>query len=100
MPRPGLYELAQDDTIVCRCEEITLSEIKEALAEGATDMNEVKRMTRMGMGNCQGRMCGPGMQEIIAREKDISAADLGYLNPRPPVKPVPLTVLAEHQELS
>jgi NADPH-dependent 2,4-dienoyl-CoA reductase/sulfur reductase-like enzyme len=100
MPRPGLYELAQDDTIVCRCEEITLGEIKEALAEGATDMNEVKRMTRMGMGNCQGRMCGPGMQEIIAREKDMSAADLGYLNPRPPVKPVPLTVLAEHQELS
>ena len=99
MPRPGLFELAQDDTIVCRCEELTLADIKEALADGATDMNEIKRMTRMGMGHCQGRMCGPALQEIIAREKGLTAADLGYLNPRPPVKLVPLTVLAEHEEM-
>jgi hypothetical protein len=31
-------------------------------------MKEVKRMTRMGMGNCQGRMCGPAMQEIMAQK--------------------------------
>jgi len=99
MPRPGLFELAQDDTIVCRCEELTLADIKAALADGATDMNEIKRMTRMGMGLCQGRMCGPALQEIIAREKGLTAADLGYLNPRPPVKSVPLTVLAEHEEM-
>jgi NADPH-dependent 2,4-dienoyl-CoA reductase/sulfur reductase-like enzyme len=98
-PGPGLYELAKDDTIVCRCEEITLGEIKEALADGANDMNEVKRMTRMGMGSCQGRMCGPALQEIIAREKDLTAADIVYLNPRPPVKPVPLTALAGHREI-
>jgi hypothetical protein len=54
----------------------------------------------MGMGRCQGRMCGPALQEIIAREKGMSAADLGYLNPRPPVKPVPLPVLAGHKELA
>ena len=34
VPRPGLYELAKDDTIVCRCEEITLGEVKAALADG------------------------------------------------------------------
>jgi len=98
-PRPGLYELAKDDTIVCRCEEITLGEIKAALADGATDMKEVKRMTRMGMGNCQGRMCGPAMQEIIAREKGLSPDRIGHLNPRPPVRPIPLGVLAGHREL-
>ena len=97
-PRPGLFELAQDDTLVCRCEEITLADIKAALADGATDMNEIKRMTRMGMGPCQGRMCGPALQEIIARQKGVAPADLGYLNPRPPVKPVPLPVLAEHED--
>jgi len=99
MPRPGLYELAKDDTIVCRCEELTLKEIREAIQNGATDMNEVKRMTRMGMGNCQGRMCGPALQEIIAREKGVPPQDIAYLNPRPPVKPVPLALLAEHKAL-
>ncbi|UCF92881.1 MAG: FAD-dependent oxidoreductase [Desulfobacterales bacterium] len=99
MPRPGLYELAQDDTIVCRCEEITLGEIKKALREGPTDMNEIKRMTRMGMGACQGRMCAAALQEIMAREKGVPPAELGFLNPRPPVKPVPLPVLAGHQAL-
>ena len=99
VPRAGLYELAKDDTIVCRCEEITLGEVKAALAEGATDMKEVKRMTRTGMGNCQGRMCGPAMQEIIAREIGVSPDRIGYLNPRPPVRPIPLGVLAGHSEL-
>ncbi len=99
MPRPGLYELARDDTIVCRCEELTLAEIKEALAQGATDLNEVKRMTRMGMGPCQGRMCGPALLEIVAQQKGVPSEEVGYLNPRPPVKPVPLTALAEHKEL-
>jgi NADPH-dependent 2,4-dienoyl-CoA reductase/sulfur reductase-like enzyme len=99
MPRPGLYGLAREDTIVCRCEELTLAEIKEALDQGATDLNEVKRMTRMGMGPCQGRMCGPAVLEIVARQKGVSPQDVGYLNPRPPVKPVPLTALAEHREL-
>lgn len=98
MPRPGLFELARDETIVCRCEELTLADIKAAIAEGATDMNEIKRMTRMGMGHCQGRMCGPALQEIIARQKGVAPADLGYLNPRPPVKPVPLPALAAHQQ--
>jgi thioredoxin reductase/bacterioferritin-associated ferredoxin len=99
VPRPGLYELAKDDTIMCRCEEITLGEVKAALADGATDMKEVKRMTRMGMGNCQGRMCGPSMQEIIAREKGRSPDQFGHLNPRPPVRPIPLGVLSGHREL-
>lgn len=99
VPRAGLYELAKDDTIVCRCEEITLGEVKAALGDGATDMKEVKRMTRMGMGNCQGRMCGPAMQEIIARERGLSPDRIGYLNPRPPVRPIPLGVLAGHREL-
>jgi hypothetical protein len=62
-------------------------------------MKEVKRMTRMGMGNCQGRMCGPAMQKMIARERGLSPDRIGYLNPRPPVRPIPLGVLAGHREL-
>jgi NAD(P)H-nitrite reductase large subunit len=93
-PRPGLHELAKDDTLVCRCEEITLGEVRAVLAEGNTDMNALKRMTRMGMGSCQGRYCGPALQEIIAHHRQVSPATLVPLNPRPPIRPVPISVLA------
>jgi thioredoxin reductase/bacterioferritin-associated ferredoxin len=94
MPRPGLYELATDSTVICRCEEITLGEIKQIVRDGVEDINEIKRLTRMGMGRCQGRMCAPLVQEVIARMIGIPPAEVGYLNQRPPVKPVPLAVLA------
>jgi NAD(P)H-nitrite reductase large subunit len=99
-PRPGLYELAKDDTIVCRCEELTLGELKAALADDITDLNEVKRMTRVGMGNCQGRMCGPALLEILARQRGMSPADITYLMPRPPIRPVPMAAVASHKGLA
>jgi thioredoxin reductase/bacterioferritin-associated ferredoxin len=92
-PRPGLFELAHDDTIICRCEELTLGDIKSAIGSGTIEMNELKRMTRMGMGRCQGRMCAPAVQEIIAAQTRIPAAEIAYLNQRPPTKPVPINVL-------
>ncbi len=92
-PRPGLFELANDDTVICRCEELTLGDIKRAISKGTTEMNELKRLTRMGMGRCQGRMCGPAVQEIIARQTQTRAADIAYLNQRPPTKLVPIKVL-------
>jgi thioredoxin reductase/bacterioferritin-associated ferredoxin len=93
VPRPGLYELARDDTVICRCEEITLKEIKQLISEGLTDINEIKRLTRMGMGRCQGRMCGQPAQEIIAAMIGVPPSEVGYLNHRPPTKPVPLSTL-------
>jgi NADPH-dependent 2,4-dienoyl-CoA reductase/sulfur reductase-like enzyme len=93
-PRPGLFELANDDTVICRCEELTLRDIKNAIRKGTIEMNELKRMTRMGMGRCQGRMCAPAVQEIIARQTDTPAAEIEYLNQRPPTKLVSIDVLA------
>jgi bacterioferritin-associated ferredoxin len=92
-PRPGLFELANEDTIICRCEELTLGDIKSAIDKGTTEMNELKRITRMGMGRCQGRMCAPVVQEIIARQTQTPAAEIQYLNQRPPIKLVPINVL-------
>jgi NAD(P)H-nitrite reductase large subunit len=93
-PRPGLFELANDDTIICRCEELTLGDIKTAICKGTVEINELKRMTRLGMGRCQGRMCAPTVQEIIARETETPAAEIEYLNQRPPTKLVSIDVLA------
>lgn len=93
-PRPGLFELAAEDTVICRCRDILLGEIRDALAEGAVNLNEIKRRIGIGMGPCQGRMCQPALKEIVARESPDLSAEPGFFNPRPPVKPIPLTTLA------
>jgi hypothetical protein len=63
--------------------------------EGVRELNELKVVTRSGMGPCQGRMCGPALAEVIAAELDRSPDQAGRLNIRPPLKPVPLLEIAE-----
>jgi len=92
--RDGLAALVTPDTLVCRCEEVTAAEVTSVLEEGAADLAEVKRMTRAGMGLCQGRMCGPGLAALFARRTGQPVDGLAPLSVRPPVKPVPLDVLA------
>lgn len=53
-----------DNTIVCRCSDVTLGTIRKLIAEGYTSVDEIKRITRAGMGPCQGKTCG----QIIMRE--------------------------------
>jgi NADPH-dependent 2,4-dienoyl-CoA reductase/sulfur reductase-like enzyme len=65
LPRPGILDLLTDDTVICRCEEITYSTIKTAVANGARDINDIKRRTRLGMGHCQGRFCGQVINELL-----------------------------------
>jgi NAD(P)H-nitrite reductase large subunit len=94
LPRKGLYELATDNTVICRCEEVTLKQLKAALADDTIQMKDFKRMTRMGMGSCEGRMCGSSTVEIMRYRLNASAEDVGCLKPRPSIKPVALGVLA------
>ncbi len=92
-PRQGLYRVP-DDTLVCRCEEVTAGDIRQVIREGCREPNEIKALTRCGMGNCQGRMCGAGLAEIVAGELSIDACDLQPLNIRSPVRNLPLAELA------
>jgi NADPH-dependent 2,4-dienoyl-CoA reductase/sulfur reductase-like enzyme len=91
---PGLYTLAEDLTTLCRCEEITVSEALEAVRDGAAHVNEVKAWTRIGMGRCQGRMCGPALGHLVAQTTGRPVTDAGVFTARPPAKPVPLAALA------
>jgi NADPH-dependent 2,4-dienoyl-CoA reductase/sulfur reductase-like enzyme len=91
---PGLYTLAEEQTTLCRCEEVTVAEALEAVRDGATHVNEVKAWTRVGMGRCQGRMCGPALAHLIARATGKPVTEAGIFTPRPPAKPVPLAALA------
>ena len=80
-------ERVTDETILCRCEEVPASAVREAVAElGATDLRTVKLLTRAGMGWCQGRICGPG----VAGASGCPAAPART----PFARPVPLGVLA------
>jgi NADPH-dependent 2,4-dienoyl-CoA reductase/sulfur reductase-like enzyme len=94
LPRKGLYELATDRTVICRCEEVTLRQLKAALADDTIQIKDFKRLTRMGMGPCEGRMCGPSVIEMLRHRLNASAEDVGCLKPRPSIKPVALGVLA------
>jgi len=84
----------EDATIVCRCEEITAGQIREAVAIGALGPNQVKSYLRCGMGPCQGRMCGPVVSAIIAEARGVSPDEVGYFRIRPPLKPIPLAAIA------
>lgn len=83
-----------DDMLVCRCEEITVGEIRQAIAEGATDVIGVKRRTRAGMGLCQGKTCEKMVQQILAQELCIGPEETGSSSIRPPVRPITFGTLA------
>ncbi len=79
------------DTVVCRCEEVPLSRIDDAIAHrGARDLRSVKLTTRCGMGRCQARMCSANLTAILAARTGSAPADAGTLERRPVIAPVPL----------
>ncbi|TJZ57295.1 FAD-dependent oxidoreductase [Streptomyces piniterrae] len=90
-PGPGWSGWLTDDTDVCRCEEVTAGQVREAIEDlGARDARTVKLLTRAGMGWCQGRMCGPAVACLAARGR---AAE-PLVERRPFAVPVPLSALA------
>lgn len=92
--RPGIYELIREDTVICRCEEATAGQIARVAREWNGNLRTIKQLTRAGMGQCQGRICGPLVAQIAARESGRAVEELTVDTPRPPIKPVPLDALA------
>ena len=87
------------NTIICRCEEVTLAQIQESIALGCKGPSQLKSFTRCGMGPCQGRLCGLSVSEILVKELKVSAKQIGYYKIRPPIKPVTLGELASLDEV-
>lgn len=85
------------DLIICRCEEVSKREIIEAIQEGCETIDEVKRMTRAGMGLCQGRTCEKLIRRIIAEETGICIDVIAPMNPRFPIKPIKVKAIANKQ---
>ena len=84
-----------DDLIICRCEEITVGDIRDAIADGRTSVSGIKRQTRAGMGACQGRTCGQLIASML-RAQGVAPGIEGSLDtPRSPLVPVLIGQLKE-----
>lgn len=84
-----------EDLIICRCQEISQGEIEAAIRQDDLRlMQEVKRITRAGMGLCQGKTCGHLVTGILARETKRDRSEVEPDRARPPVRAVPVRVLA------
>ena len=84
-----------DQTIVCRCEDVTRGDIFAAINAGCRTLDEIKRVTRAGMGPCQGRTCRNLIAQELAKIYGISVEDVLMPTFRAPVEPVKVGVLAQ-----
>ncbi|OPX41664.1 MAG: (2Fe-2S)-binding protein [Desulfobacteraceae bacterium 4484_190.3] len=83
-----------DDLVICRCEEITKGEIKQAIRNGMRTLNGIKRITRAGMGLCQGQTCQRLVSQILASELGIPLSEVTPTTARAPVRPLKLSAFA------
>ncbi|HST48668.1 NAD(P)/FAD-dependent oxidoreductase [Jatrophihabitans sp.] len=90
---PFWLDTLEPDTVVCRCEEVTVAEIDAAISAGARDSRSVKLLSRSGMGWCQGRECGYATSCLVAARTG-QPVDLANGAGRPVAAPIPLGLLA------
>jgi len=91
-------DLLSDQTYICRCEGVRLADIRKMISEGATTLGILRKLTRAGMGRCQGRFCGHTLAAILSQETGQPLDQLTLPTPRPPVMPIPLHGLDDHEE--
>ncbi len=95
--RGGWSEWLDDETLVCRCEEVPYARLCDAVRNlGAADPRAVKLLARPGMGWCQGRICGSAVAELTAQlsGRPVTLDDLVALSRRSLGQPVSLALLA------
>ena len=96
---PGdFFAAVSDETILCRCEQVLAGEVRGiAGLMGARELNRAKSYSRVGMGRCQGRLCGHAAAEILADKLGVSLDSVGRLRGQPPIKPVSIATVAERK---
>lgn len=85
----------EQDKVICRCADVTLSEIEALIKEGYTSLTDIKRLSRAGMGQCQGKTCRNLLLQVIAKATNQKVEDLEDASYRPPAITIPLGLLAE-----
>lgn len=115
----SLVNVGGMDVLACECEEVSRAElidlqpprylnwrskqmgsrsIQTQLQDGPVDPDQVRRLTRVGMGQCQGRRCREQASLLLAAESGTDIAKVPFMSYRPPVRPLPLSVMWPHDE--
>lgn len=85
-------------TIICRCEDVSVDEVRKLIAKGYRTPDEIKRLSRCGMGLCQGKTCRNLLLQEIAAATGRQVKDVPMSTFRPPTKPVKLGLVAKARE--
>ncbi|MEX2489029.1 MAG: FAD-dependent oxidoreductase [Pseudomonadales bacterium] len=90
-----LRDLMNDDSVICKCEELSVGKLKQTLRDNPLirDVNAIKLLSRCGMGLCQGRYCSFQLSTLLASDYDIAAETGGTYKARFPTKPVTIESL-------
>jgi sarcosine oxidase subunit alpha len=92
-PMAHYVERISADTVICRCERVTAGEIRKLIREGVRDINEIKAVTRAGMGSCGAKTCTPLIHRLF-REEGVPESEIVDQPKRPLFIEVPLGVFA------
>ena len=87
-----------DDRSICRCEEVTKGQIRQAVHDGMFTITEIRRYLRTGMGLCQGQTCAKLVKRIVANELKVSPAVLEPATSRAPMRPLEMKIFAKEGE--
>jgi len=90
-----LMQNENTEIMICRCEDITRQQILDCIADGYKTIDEIKRVTRAGMGPCQGRTCRQLIAMELSRAYGVPMEDVLMPTFRPPTKPMSLGALAD-----
>lgn len=94
-PVPREFRAPADETIICRCEEVTAGDVRRYAKLGCLGPNQAKAFGRCGMGPCQGRYCGDTVTSILSDALNRPEQEIGAYRIRSPIKPVTLRELAK-----
>jgi len=82
-----------DETIICRCEDVKMGDVRKAVGDGFISPGALKTSIRTGMGNCQGRTCGPLIYDLLSGISTTNDKYFTVFSNRPPIKPVKISTL-------
>jgi len=83
-----------DKRFVCLCEDVTVDELRSAIKRGYTDIEEIKRITGIGTGPCQGKQCLHIFRRLLSEETGRPLNEIPLTTLRPPLQPIPFGQLA------
>lgn len=85
----------EEKIVVCRCCDVTLKEIRDLIRSGYTTLDEIKRLSRAGMGQCEGKTCRTLIMQEISKATGKDIKDIEVSTFRPPIITIPLGLIVE-----